>query len=160
MSDDARRPARPGKSLQARAIAYLARREYSRAELRGKLIAAGGAAPAAAEDVDALLDLLATQGYLSDARFASAIVQQKAGAFSRRAIAHALKAKGVASDAAAAAIADAGVDDEAALVALWRRKLGTAPVNDKERARQIRFLQSRGFALSAIFKLMREPPAD
>jgi regulatory protein len=124
------------------------------------LLAADGAAPATAEDVDAVLDLLATQGYLSDARFARAVIQQKTGTFSKRAIAHALRSKGVAGDAAAAAMADADIDDDAALVGLWRRKFGKAPASDKERSRQIRFLQSRGFALSAIFKLMREPPAD
>jgi DNA-binding transcriptional MerR regulator len=32
------------------------------------------------------------------------------------------------------------------------------PANDKEKARQIRFLQSRGFSLSAIIKLLRNPP--
>ncbi len=159
MSDDARRQSRPAKALQARAVAYLARREYSRAELRRKLLA-GAAASAAAEDVDAVLDLLARQGYLSDARFANAVVHQKTGLLGKRAIAHVLKSKGVTADAAAAAMAAADIDDDATLVALWRRKFGRAPANDKEKARQIRFLQSRGFALSAIFKLMREPPAD
>jgi regulatory protein len=162
VSNDAHRPPppRPGKSLQTRAVAYLARREYSRAELRGKLLAADGAAPASAEDVDAVLDLLATQGYLSDARFARALIHQKTGTFSKRAIAHALRSKGVAGDAAAAAMTDADIDDDAALVGLWRRKFGKVPANDKEKSRQIRFLQSRGFALSAIFKLLRDPPPE
>jgi len=161
VSDDARRPSRPPKSLQARAVGYLARREYSRAELRGKLLAAGAAAPGTtAEEVDAVLDLLVTQGYLSDARFAKAVVHQKSGAFSKRAIAHALKSKGVTGDAVTEALSGGEIDDAAALVALWRRKFGKAPANDREKARQIRFLQSRGFALSAIFKLLREPPLE
>ncbi len=156
---DARRPPGPAKSLQALAVGYLARREYSRAELRRKLLAAGKATPAAAEDVDAVLDLLAAQGYLSDARFAKAVVRQKSGAYSKRALAQALKAKGVTGEAATEALAGAEVDDDAVLVALWRRRFGKAPANDREKARQIRFLQSRGFALSAIFKLLRKPPA-
>jgi len=41
------------------------------------------------------------------------------------------------------------------MLALWQRRFGTPPANDREKARQIRFLQSRGFALSAIFKLLR-----
>ena len=40
------------------------------------------------------------------------------------------------------------------MVALWRRRFGAPPANDREKARQVRFLQSRGFALSAIFKLL------
>ena len=47
------------------------------------------------------------------------------------------------------------IDDDAALLALWQRRFGTAPANDREKARQVRFLQSRGFELSAIFKLLR-----
>ena len=46
------------------------------------------------------------------------------------------------------------------MVALWRRRFGTPPANDKEKARQVRFLQSRGFSLSAIIKLLRNPPGD
>ena len=85
---------------------------------------------------------------------------QKAGAYSRRAIAASLKAKGVAADVAGAALATADVDDRDAMVALWRRRFGSPPANDREKARQVRFLQSRGFALSAILRLLREPPAD
>ena len=44
--------------------------------------------------------------------------------------------------------------------ALWLRRFGRAPTDDREKARQVRFLQSRGFSLSAIFKLLREPPDD
>jgi len=46
------------------------------------------------------------------------------------------------------------------MVALWRRKFGTAPANDRDKARQVRFLQSRGFSLSAILKLLRDPPQE
>ncbi len=151
-SSSARVPA----SLKARAIGALARREYSRAELRAKLVG-GGAAP---QDADAVLDEVAALGYLSDARFAQAQVERKAGAFSRRAIAAALKDKGVAADVAGAALATTDVDDREAMVALWRRRFGVAPTNDREKARQVRFLQSRGFALSAILRLLRDPPAE
>jgi len=145
---------RPPKSLKARAVGCLARREYARAELRDKLVAAG-ASPA---EVDPVLDDLAAQGYLSDERFAHALVRQKRGAYSKCAIAQTLKAKGVAGEAAAEALA--GADDAATLVALWRRRFGRAPADDRERARQVRFLQSRGFGLSAILKLLRDPPVD
>jgi regulatory protein len=147
---------RPPKSLKARAVAFLARREHSRAELRDKLVATG----ASGAEVEAALDELAAKGLLSDSRFAYAVVRQKAGAYSRRAISETLKSKGVTGEAATEAIAAQGVDDAAALVALWRRRFGGPPANDREKARQVRFLQSRGFALAAIFKLLRDPPAD
>jgi regulatory protein len=150
------RATRPPKSIKARAIAALARREYSRAELRAKLVAAG----AAPQETDAALDEVAALGYLSDARYAQAAVSRKAGTHSRRAIEESLKAKGVATDVAGAALAATAVDDRDVMVALWRRRFGVAPANEREKARQVRFLQSRGFALSAIFKLLRDPPGD
>lgn len=155
---DNRRPRTTGrpKSLKARAVGYLARREYARAELRERLLATG----AKLVEVDAVLDEIAALGYLSDARFAKAVVRQKSGGYSQRAIAGTLKAKGVTGDAATEALASNEIDDQDALIALWRRRYGKAPADDREKARQIRFLQSRGFALSAIFKLLHDPPGD
>jgi regulatory protein len=141
--------------LKARAVGYLARREYSRAELRDKLVATG----ATRDEADVVLDEITALGYLSDTRFATSVVGQKAGVMSKRAISASLKAKGVDPDVASAALAASDVDDQDAMVALWQRKFGAPPANDREKARQIRFLQSRGFALSAIFKLLRDPPA-
>ena len=154
------RTARPPKTLKARAIALLARREYSRVELRDRLAAGGDHDAAGADAVETLLDELAALGFLSDARFAQSVVRQKSGGYSRRAIGAALKARGVGGDAATDALAGIEVDDLDAMVALWRRRFGRPPANDKEKARQVRFLQSRGFALSAIFRLLRNPPGD
>ncbi len=155
----ARTPRSP-KSLKARAIALLARREYSRAELRDKLLAGGDrrADMDAESAVETLMDELVALGFLSNARFAQSVVRQKSGGYSKRAIGAALKSRGVDGDAAADAIASVEIDDLDAMVALWRRRFGKPPANDKEKARQMRFLQSRGFSLSAIFKLMRSPP--
>jgi len=152
--DSHRRP----KSLKARAVGYLARREYSRAELREKLMAGACATGEAAAGVEAVLDELAALGYLSDARYARSVVRQKGGGYSKRAIGATLAAKGVRGEDAAAALAGVGIDDHEALVALWHRRFGRAPTNDREKARQVRFLQSRGFALSAILRLLRDPP--
>src|SRR5207344_3158097 len=63
------------RSLEARAIGLLARREYSRAELRERLVATG----AERDEVDALLETLAGQGYLSDERYARGVVDKKSG---------------------------------------------------------------------------------
>ena len=158
MTDD--RPSRvaraqkPPRTLKAQAVAYLARREYSRTELRSRLLKGD----VSGEAVDAALDELAAAGLLSDARFAHAVVRQKSGAYSRRAISETLKAKGMTADEAAGALAGHEIDDADAMVALWRRRFAAAPRNDREKARQVRFLQSRGFALSAIFRLLRNPP--
>jgi regulatory protein len=144
---------RAGKpvSLKAQAVRLLARREYARADLEQRLLAKG----AARDEVAAVLDELSTQGLLSNERFAHALVAQKSGSYSRRSIRGELKRKGVSGEAIDGALGDATIDDDAALLALWQRRFGTMPANDREKARQVRFLQSRGFELSAILKLLR-----
>jgi regulatory protein len=147
-------------SLRARAVALLARREYSRSELRAKLAGNRDLPGADPAEIDAVLDELAARGYLSDARFAQQFARQKSGAFSKRAIGAGLKARGIAGDPATEALAGVEIDDYDAMVALWRRRFGVPAANEKEKARQVRFLQSRGFSLSAILKLVRDPPFD
>jgi regulatory protein len=148
---------RPSRPLKARAVALLAGREYSRAEIRAKLVASGDADPA---EVDRALDELVARGLLSDARYANAVVAHRSGTHSRRAIGAALKARGVDDESIARALEAGAVDDERVMIALWRRRFGKAPVDEREKARQVRFLQSRGFSLSAILKLLRNPPEE
>ena len=147
---------REPRTLKSRAIAMLARREYSRAELCDRLLATG----AARDESEVLLDELTALGFLSDARYAQAQVRQRRGGHAQRAIAQALKQKGVDDDTVRSALADHPVDDAAALAALWRRRFGRVPADEREKARQVRFLQARGFALSAILRLLRDPPAE
>ncbi|HEX7271155.1 MAG TPA: regulatory protein RecX [Casimicrobiaceae bacterium] len=139
-------------SPKERAVRLLARREFARAEIEQRLVAEGFAR----SDIDAALDELATLGYLSDARYARALARQKAGRYSSRNIAKELRAKGVDAQTIEAAMADAEIDDAAALASLWTRRFGHAPGDEREKARQVRFLQARGFALSAILKLLRD----
>jgi regulatory protein len=138
-------------SLKAQAVRLLARREYARDDLEQRLIAKG----AVRDEVVAVLDELSSQGLLSNERFAHALVAQKSGSYSRRSIRGELKRKGVSGEVIDGALDDAPVGDEAAMLALWQRRFGTPPANDREKARQIRFLQSRGFELSAIFKMLK-----
>jgi regulatory protein len=139
-------------SLRTQAIRLLARREYARTELLQKLLAKGAEPDAARQ----LLDELTAQGYLSDARYAEATVARHSRAFGRRRIAATLQAKGVPRAAIDTALAEAAIDDDAALRALWQRRFGCAPVDARDKARQVRFLQARGFALSAILRLLRD----
>jgi regulatory protein len=142
-------------SLLAQAIRLLARREYARAELEQKLVAKGWERI----EVRTALDELTARGYLSDARYAHAIAARQGGRYSRRRIAGELKARGVARSDIETALAGAGIDDDAALRALWQRRFGRAAEDKREKARQVRFLQARGFALSAILRFLRDAGA-
>lgn len=155
-----RRPARGGDAAASRtpvspkamAVRWLARREYSRAELSQRL-RQKGVEPA---DIERALDELAAAGYLSDARYAQAVVAQRVGRYGRRAIIHALKERGIGAEDAAGALAPlAGTDEYAEAQALWRQRFGTAPANERDKARQVRFLQARGYSLSVALRVMR-----
>ena len=144
------------KTLRQRAIALLARREYARAELSKRLFATG----APRGEVDALLDELCASGLLSDARFAAALVHKKTGGYGKRAIAHALWEKGVDVGEAAAALAVLGGEDElVSAQALWARRFGQPPRDERDKARQIRFLLARGYPHSIVFKVLRAADA-
>ena len=137
----------------------LARREYSRAELSQRLARKG----VPRDDVERALDELAAQGYLSDARYAQAVVAQRSGRYGKRAIAYALREKGIAAPEASAAMAPLAATDETAdATALWQQRFGTAPANQKEKARQVRFLLSRGYGMSIALRVLRRAgaPAD
>ena len=141
-------------SLRARAMRFLARREHSRSELRRKL------SPLAVEtdDLDALLDDLARKGWLSDARFAEQSIRSKARRFGPLKVAHELRAKGVEDETITAAFRAAGEDGAAHIDAVWRSRFAQAPASGRERARQVRFLQGRGFPLEDILRFLREAP--
>lgn len=156
MFERRRRAGKPQRTLKARAIALLARREYARAELAARLIATG----AARDEVEALLDELQQLGLLSDTRFAGALVRQKAASHATRAIARELRERGVAKDVAAVALAESGAGDElAAAQALWQRRFGRPPADEREKARQIRFLLSRGYPPAVAFRVLRSAGA-
>jgi len=88
-------------------------------------------------------------------------VAQKAGRFGRRAIVHALKQKQVAPEAAIAAMATLeGSDELAEATTLWRRRYGVPPSDERAKARQVRFLMSRGYSLSIALKVLKAGRAE
>ena len=107
-------------------------------------------------EVDGVLDELEAAGLLSDARFSIALVEQKRATHGRRAIAHALREKGVGPGQAADALGALDIDDERSRAqALWSRKFGAPPRDDREKARQIRFLIARGYPGGIAFDVVR-----
>jgi regulatory protein len=150
---------KPEASLRARALQYLARREYSRAELRGKLLphvqADENFEQASPVNLDALLDDLAARGWLSDERAAAQLVHAKRGRFGTQRITHELRQKGIAEELISAALPELKDGELAAAREVWKKKFGTAPQDEREKAKQVRFLQSRGFSLDAIFQVLR-----
>ena len=137
--------------MRVRAMRFLARREYSRAELHAKLLA--HATPE--NNVDAVLDELAKRGWLSDARAAEQIVTARRPRFGALRIAHELKQKGISDDLISAALPQLKAGELEAAREVWHKKFGAVPQDAKEKAKQMRFLQSRGFSMEVIFRVLR-----
>lgn len=144
--------ASPEAALRARALRLLARREHSRAELRRKL------APHVEEGVDleALLDDFTRRGWLSEERFVEQAVRAKARKYGPLKIAHHLREKGIGESGIEQGLAQAKVGEAEALEASWRSRFGRPPADPHDKARQIRFLQGRGFSLESVLRFLRE----
>jgi len=155
---------KPESSLRTRALQYLARREYSRAELRGKLQPYTQAdedfeqsfEPSGPADLDALLDDLTARGWLSDARATTQLVHARRSRFGTQRITHELRQKGIDEALISAALPALKESELDAAHEVWRKKFGSLPQDAKEKARQIRFLQSRGFGFDVIFQVLQQ----
>ena len=133
-------------SLKARALRYLSAREHSRSELAKKLsrYAVEG------DDIAALLDALESANFLSNERFSESLVNRRAARFGNSRILHELKQHGIGNEALADIKVGLAQDEAGRALEVWRRKFAQPPANAAERARQMRFLQQRGFSQGAI----------
>lgn len=148
--DDAEKLAR--KALRHKAMDMLSRREYAAAELSQKLTGKGF-------DEDSVRDIVAqlvADGLVSDERFTEAFVRFRAE-------------RGYGPLRIQAELRERGVDESVVAMHLdlgdpqWRqrseevrrKRFGAArPADFKERARQARFLQYRGFGAQQIRHVM------
>lgn len=142
---------RPGRSLKSRALGYLSRREYSRAELSRKLMPLTDDADA----LEALLDSLVRDGWLSDTRFAESVVHRRAARAGANLIVSELKRHAVGDELIEQIGAQLRETELARAQAVWRKKYGQLPATPAERARQARFLAARGFSLATIAKILK-----
>ena len=131
---------------------YLARREHTRAELHAKLLPH----VPEGEDVGAVLDELEKRRWLSDARAAKAMVDAKRMRFGAKRIVHELRQKGVAENLIDESLTQLKGTELAAARVVWQKKFGKVPENEKKKAKQIRYIMSRGFSLEVAFKVLRE----
>ncbi|MBS1155593.1 MAG: recombination regulator RecX [Proteobacteria bacterium] len=136
-------------SLRSKALQYLARRDYARAELRQKLLLLSEDA----EEVEALLEDFSARGWLSDTRFAEQWTHQRGSRYGAQRLKQELRMKGVAEETIATALEEIADGEEARARAIWQRKFGALPADMNERARQVRFLAARGFSLDIAYKI-------
>ena len=128
----------------------LARREHSRLELERKL----GPHANADGEVEALLDDLQASGWLSEERLADQLVRAAAGRCGGRKVLQQLRDKGFSAEVAARARLRVRSGELESARAVWRKRFGKPPEDLRERARQARFLEQRGFDRDVIRRVL------
>ena len=164
-------------SLKARALRLLSQREHSRTELEKKLsdylrLQAKAERASNAQDPDqengqadvpalspeiqiaAVLDDFEKRGWLSDARFAEALVRRRSERYGVRKIKDELQRAGVTSDASAALLDGLKYTEFERAKELFERKFDGIAEDQKMRARQYRFLVSKGFNPEIVAKVI------
>ncbi|TFW33254.1 recombination regulator RecX [Massilia horti] len=132
-------------SLKARALRYLSTREHSRLELGRKLARYAEEG----DDVEALLDFLEKNNWLSQERFAESLVHRKAGRYGNSRVLAELQNHGVEGEALMELKTELQETETARACQVWHRKFGKVAEDAAERAKQMRFLLQRGFSQRA-----------
>jgi regulatory protein len=138
------------EALRVKALALLARREFSRAALAKRL------APLAesAEALEQVLDDLATGQQQSDIRYAENRVSTCARRYGNCRLAHELREEGVDDETIQMALGQSG-DEMQRCQEVWRKKFGGRFGDAAERMKQQRFLRYRGFSSEAIRQVLQ-----
>ena len=148
-----RREKKP-RSLMARGLDALARREYSRDELYRKLTHSLSEDETSDDVANVIADLLKKFNQPNE-RYAARRVRTRAMRYGNRRLAAELRQQGVETEAIAEALADAEPEIDRAR-AVWNRKFGEAPLDYHEKCKQVRFLAARGFSFDIINKVLAE----
>ena len=138
-------------SLKGRALRLLAGREHSRAELEKKL------APHEQEpgEVQRALDELQAKGFIDEQRVVDSVLHRRATRLGAGRVKQELQAKGISAEAVAEAVDSLRGTELERAREVWRKKFGEPAADAAGRAKQMRFLASRGFGAEAIRRVVQ-----
>ena len=137
-------------SLKGRALRLLSGREHSRAELERKL-------QQFEEEPGSLalaLDELQAKGFISEQRVLESVVNRRAAKLGASRIQQELQAKGLDRQIVSEAVAELRSTEVARARLVWQKKFDHPPADATERAKQMRFLASRGFGGDTIHRVV------
>ncbi|MFM7025637.1 MAG: recombination regulator RecX [Limnohabitans sp.] len=143
-------------SLKGRALRLLSQREHSRTELERKL-AAHETEPG---QLARALDELQARGFISEERVIESVIHRRAGKLGATRVRQELLAKGLDGNAVALAMEGLRSTELERAREVWARKFGEPATDPKEKARQIRFLLSRGFAAEVVRRIVQGAGGD
>jgi len=136
----------PQLSLKGRALRFLSMREHSRVELGRKLAKYAEEG----DDVEALLDFLEQNKWLSTERFSESLIHRRGARYGNSRIVAELQQHGVSGEALKELKSGLVESESSRAAEVWRRKFGEVATDAAGRAKQMRFLLQRGFSQSAV----------
>jgi regulatory protein len=145
-----------GLSLKGRALRYLAAREHSRAELERKLKPHEETPGQLAQ----VLDELQAKDFISEARVVESVINRRSGRFGASRIKYELLNKGLGAEAVADAVDRLKSSELERAREIWRKKFGEPAADAAGRAKQMRFLASRGFGGEVIRRVVSHLEED
>jgi len=83
------------------------------------------------------------------------VVHRRSGKLGAARVKQELAAKGLSGEAVAQALADLRETESSRAQEVWRKKFGQAPQDPQERARQMRFLITRGFSAEVVRRIVQ-----
>ena len=138
-------------SLKGRALRLLGQREHSRLELERKLrsheVEPGELARA--------LDDLQAKGFINEQRVLESVMFRRAPRLGAMRVRQELQAKGLAPEAVAQAVAGLWGSEVKRAREVWNKKFGAPAEDPQSRAKQMRFLASRGFGSETILRVVK-----
>ena len=143
-------------SLTGRALRLLSSREHSRAELERKLARYEEEPGTLAR----ALDTLAAKDFINEGRVVESVLHRRSAKLGAQRIKQELQAKGLEPEAVAQAVGQLRASELERAREVWRKKFGTQPGDAAERAKQMRFLASRGFGGDTIHRVVTGGDAD
>jgi len=143
--------------LRDKSLRLLARREHSRFELFNKLKNSKNITNEINEtDINQLLDTLEEQNLLSEERFITSYIRMRIRAGrGEKLIVSELSKRGINQQQAKNILNTFDIDWMQILQDVWQQKFAKLPKNQKEYAKQINFLLSRGFNYQDIVQLLK-----
>ena len=140
----------PPISLKGRALRLLSAREHSRAELERKLIRFEEVPGTLAQ----ALDELQAKHFIDEQRVLDSVVHRRAARLGAARIQRELQGKGLAPQAVADAVSHLRATELMRAREVWRKRFGEPAIDLQTRARQMRFLASRGFGGEVIRRVV------
>ena len=133
-------------SLKGRALRLLSQREHSRQELERKLRPFEEVPGELAQ----ALDFLQAKDFINEQRVLESVVNRRASKLGASRVKQELQAKGLDPQAVSDALQGLRETELDRAREVWRKKFGQPALDANERARQMRFLLTRGFAAEAV----------